>query len=211
MIFPGLPILEKAAVALASASPRRRELLARLLPAERYQVMAADIDESRLPGEAPVDYVLRLAQSKAEAGILKWQKQTAPTGLKLVIAADTSVVLGDTIYGKPQDPTDTARMLTELAGKTHLVLTGFAARLVDESGLLLQEEVAYCSTEVEIWPLTPQVIQWYIATGEPVDKAGAYAVQGFGGTLVSAIRGDYYNVVGLPLVPLIEMLGKFSF
>lgn len=210
MIFPGLPVLEKASVALASASPRRRELLARLLPAEQYTVIAADIDESRLPGESPATYVLRLAQGKAAAGTEKWQSQGAPAGLKLIIAADTTVALGDVIYGKPEDAADVARMLNELAGRTHVVLTGYAVRLVDAVGQLLQEEVAYCSTEVEIRPLSPAVIEWYIATGEPMGKAGAYAVQGFGGTLVSAIRGDYYNVVGLPLVALINMLGKFQ-
>jgi septum formation protein len=210
LYFPGVSVLQIAHVALASGSPRRRELLARLMPAHKYTVISTDIDESRLPHEAPADYVLRLARSKAAAGIERWQKTDAPNGAKLVLAADTSVVLGDEIYGKPVDTADTARMLTELAGRTHLVLTGYAARLHAADGTLMKESAEYCSTEVDIRPLSAAEIQWYIATGEPVDKAGAYAVQGFGGTLVSAVRGDYYNVVGLPLIPLIEMLRGFE-
>lgn len=210
--FPGLPALEKAAVALASGSPRRRELLARLLPDSNFKIISADVDESRLPGEPPAVYVQRLALSKAQVGGNLWfamAPQTPEPGFKLVIAADTSVVLGDVIYGKPGQPERAARMLFELAGQTHLVMTGFAARLLSPQGSLLKEEVAICTTEVEIRPLTRLEIDWYVATGEPLDKAGAYAIQGFGGNLVSALRGDYYNVVGLPLVPLIALLRNF--
>jgi septum formation protein len=210
--FPGLPVLDKAAVALASASPRRRELLARLLPDANFKIIAADIDESRLPGENPLTYVRRLALSKAAVGLEKWAlTDTTPVpAYRLVIAADTSVVLDDTIYGKPGEPDRAVVMLQELAGKTHQVITGFAARLSTAQGDLIKEEVATCTTEVEICSLTRNEIDWYVATGEPLDKAGAYAIQGFGGNLVNALRGDYYNVVGLPLVPLIAMLQKFT-
>ncbi|MDB5079889.1 MAG: maf protein [Chloroflexi bacterium] len=207
--FPGLPVLEKAAVALASASPRRRELLARLLPDSNFKIIAADLDESRLPGESPTDYVRRLALSKAQAGGNLWFEMAPEPGFKLIIAADTSVVLGDTIYGKPGQDDRAASMLGELAGQTHLVMTGFAARLLDPQGQLVKEAAAICTTEVDIRPLTRAEIDWYVATGEPLDKAGAYAIQGFGGNLVNALRGDYYNVVGLPLVPLIALLQDF--
>ncbi len=207
--FPGLPVLAASHLALASASPRRRELLARLVPAEAFQVIAADLDESRLPAELPTGYVNRLALAKAQEGARRWLEADPPPGQKLILAADTSVVLGQKIYGKPGSPAAATAMLQELAGQTHLVLTGFALRLLDSSGEVLRQESAVCSTEVTIRPLTADEIGWYVATGEPLDKAGAYAIQGFGGTLVSAIRGDYYNVVGLPLVPLIELLRKF--
>ncbi len=208
--FPGLPVLVNAEVALASASPRRRELLARLLPPDRFRVISADVDESVLPGEVPTDYVRRLARHKAEVGTKLWLSSRPAPGPKLVIAADTSVVLGDAIYGKPTDAADAARMLRELSGRTHQVMTGFAVHLLDASHQLSHEESQVCQTEVEIRPIQEDEIEWYIATGEPLDKAGAYAVQGFGGTFVSAVRGDYYNVVGLPIIPLIEMLRSFS-
>jgi septum formation protein len=118
-------------------------------------------------------------------------------------------VLGDTIYGKPGQPARAVTMLEELAGQTHQVMTGFAARLLSPQGSLLKEAVAICTTEVEIRSLTRAEIDRYVATGEPLDKAGAYAIQGFGGNLVNALRGDYYNVVGLPLVPLIALLQNF--
>ncbi len=209
-IFPNLEVLEKAAVLLASSSPRRRELLSRILPPDRFRVIAADIDESVLPGELSQAYVRRLALQKAEVSSAIWLNNGAPAGPKLVIAADTTVVLNEVIYGKPDGPEDAARMLRELAGHTHIVLTGFAVRLLDEAGQLLQEESRVCTSEVEIRLLSEAEISWYVATGEPLDKAGAYTVQGLGASLFSAVRGDYYNIVGLPLVPLIEMLRIFK-
>ena len=209
-VFPGLTVLEQAAVALASGSPRRRELLTRLLPEANFVIIAADLDESRLPGEDPETYVRRLALSKAEVGGQKWLITGSEKPYRLVIAADTSVVVGDVIYGKPEVPDQAVTMLEELAGKTHQVITGFAARLITAQGDLVKEAVATCTTEVEIRSLTRAEIDWYVATGEPLDKAGAYAIQGFGGNLVNALRGDYYNVVGLPLVPLISLLQDFT-
>lgn len=210
LIFPGLSVLEKASVALASGSPRRRELLGRLLPEGNFKIIAADLDESRLPAEDPAVYVKRLALEKAAVGGRMWFEQDSAPDYRLIIAADTSVVLGDTIYGKPGHPENAVTMLEELAGKAHQVMTGFAARLLSPQGDLLKEEVAICTTEVEIRSLSRAEIDWYVATGEPLDKAGAYAIQGFGGNLVSALQGDYYNVVGLPLVPLIAMLQNFA-
>lgn len=208
-IFPGLPILLEAQVALASASPRRRELLARLLPLTSFKVISADVDESRLPGEAPADYVHRLALSKAEQGANLWLATQPTPGPKLIIAADTTVALDDNIYGKPANAAEAAQMLRELSAKGHLVLTGFAVRLLDARHELVRQEAVVCQTEVEMRPLTQAEIDWYVETGEPMDKAGAYAVQGYGSTFVEAIRGDYYNVVGLPIVPLIELLRTF--
>ena len=208
--FPGLSILQTAQVGLASASPRRRELLARLLPAQAFEVVPADLDESRLPNEDPATYVERLALEKAAEGARRWAAQSAATGPRLIIAADTSVVVGQVIYGKPTDGSDAAQMLRELSGRTHEVLTGFAVRLINAKGELVRQERTVCTTLVEIRSLSEAEIEWYIATDEPMGKAGAYAVQGFGGTLVRTIQGDYYNVVGLPLVPLIEMLTGFN-
>ncbi|MBN9389643.1 MAG: septum formation protein Maf [Chloroflexi bacterium] len=209
-VFPGLAVFEKVKVALASGSPRRRELLTRLLPDANFVIISADLDETQLPGEDPQTYVRRLALSKAEVGGQKWLVADPDLKARLIIAADTSVVLNDVIYGKPGEPDQAVTMLEELAGKTHQVITGFAARLITSQGDLLKEAVATCTTEVEIRALTRAEIDWYVATGEPLDKAGAYAIQGFGGNLVNALRGDYYNVVGLPLVPLISLLKDFT-
>ena len=209
-VFPGLAVFEKVKVALASGSPRRRELLTRLLPDANFVISSADLDETQLPGEDPQTYVRRLALSKAEVGGQKWLVADPDLKARLIIAADTSVVLNDVIYGKPGEPDQAVTMLEELAGKTHQVITGFAARLITSQGDLLKEAVATCTTEVEIRALTRAEIDWYVATGEPLDKAGAYAIQGFGGNLVNALRGDYYNVVGLPLVPLISLLKDFT-
>ncbi len=211
-IYPDLPVLRRASVALASGSPRRKELLGRLLAPGSFQIIAADLDESRLVGESPPDYVARLAVQKAEEGARKWYglaQNQSPVEV-LIIAADTTVVLGEAVYGKPQDQAEAAQMLRELSGRTHLVLTGFAARHLNSERQLLRQEYAICSTEVDIKPLTAAEIDWYVATGEPMDKAAAYGAQGFGGTLISAFRGDFYNVIGLPLAPLIDLLRKFT-
>ena len=152
--FPGLPILRQAQVGLASGSLRRRELLARLLPPTAFEVVAADLDESRLPGEGPFDYVRRLALAKAAEGARRWQSRQPTTQPRLIVAADTSVVIGDLIYGKPTDLADAARMLAELSGRPHQVLTGFAVRLLDAAGTLLNEDSAVNVTEVYIRPLS---------------------------------------------------------
>lgn len=206
-LYPEVPILAKTNVILASGSPRRRELLARLLPPSSFTVLAADIDETVQPGEKPAAYVRRLALGKAAKGAELAAKVNTSTQDLLVIGADTSVVLGEKIYGKPGTPENATAMLTELAGQVHQVMSGVAIYLLQSDGQVKIDSLV-CTTDVEMRLMSPAEIAWYVATGEPFDKAGAYAVQGFGGVLVAAVRGDYYNVVGLPLGPLVEMLRK---
>jgi septum formation protein len=172
---------------LASGSPRRREILARL--GLRFTVRAADIDETPRPGEAPDAYVLRLAEEKARA--------VAQPG-ELVLAADTTVVADGEILGKPEDDPDAARMLRLLSGREHDVLTGVAVVAKDEPERLVS---GVERTIVRMAPLTPEEIAWYVATGEPRDKAGAYAIQELASLFVAGVVGNPSNVVGLP-VPL---------
>ncbi len=169
---------------LASASPRRRELLAAL--GLTPPVRPLDIDETVLDGEPAAECVLRLARAKAEAD--------ARPG-ELVLAADTLVVLDGRILGKPSGPEEAREMLTALAGRDHLVMTGVALRDADTD----RTAAAVETTRVTIAPLTPSRIARYVATGEPLDKAGAYAIQGLGALFVERVDGNYSNVVGLPL------------
>ena len=174
---------------LASASPRRRELLESL--DLDFAVRPATVDETPAPGERPRDLVRRLAREKAEAG--------ARDG-EWVLAADTIVVEDGAILGKPADRSDARRMLERLQGRWHLVLTGTALRPPAGDTLHAVE-----STRVLFAELTPEQIDWYAATGEPDDKAGAYAVQGLGSLFILEIDGNYSNVVGLPL-PTVRQL-----
>jgi septum formation protein len=183
-----------ARLVLASASPRRRDLLAGL--GLRFEVRAAAVDESPRPGEPPADLVERLARAKAEA--------VAGNRDEVVIAADTVVVADGETLGKPVDAGDAARMLRRLGGRTHRVLTGVAVR---HDGAAAATVVA---TEVTFTPLTEADIEWYVATGEPLDKAGAYAIQGAGGLFVARIAGSYHNVVGLPLAQLESMCARMD-
>jgi septum formation protein len=178
------------ALVLASQSPRRRELLAQLgLP---FAVRPAHIDETPRPGEAPPAYVARTAREKAAA------VQDLCGGA--VLAADTSVVVDREILGKPADRGDARAMLRRLSGRGHSVLTAVCLHTPDVVSELLVE------TEVLFATLTAQHIERYLATDEPWDKAGAYAIQGAGGVFVRAIRGSYSNVVGLPLCETLELL-----
>lgn len=208
-VYPEIPLLERAVVVLASASPRRRELLARLLPLSQFVVLAADIDESVRPDELPAAYVQRVAQEKAVRGVVLAKDFAQPDRPLLILSADTSVVLGDKIFGKPGTPAKATQMLGELSGRTHQVMTGVAINVVRPDGRITTEKLL-CTTDVEMRSISPVEINWYVATGEPLDKAGAYAVQGFGGVLIAAVRGDYYNVVGLPLGPLVKLLRKIA-
>ena len=169
---------------LASGSPRRRELLAGLglTPPAR----PVDVDETPLDGEPAADCVLRLARAKAAAD--------ARPG-ELVLAADTLVVLDGRILGKPSGPAEAREMLADLAGRDHLVMTGVALRDTDAG----RTAAAVETTRVTIGPLTESQIADYVATGEPLDKAGAYAIQGLGAIFVERVEGNYSNVVGLPL------------
>jgi septum formation protein len=172
---------------LASGSPRRRELLGFLgLP---FDAVAPDVDESLLAGEAPETYVARLARTKAVA-----------VGGDVVLAADTTVVLDGEIFAKPTDGRDAARMLRALSGATHEVLTGVAVHR--GSALVTHVE----RTFVTFVAMSDADVAWYVGTGEPLDKAGAYAVQGAGGRFVARVDGSPSNVVGLPLHALEPML-----
>jgi septum formation protein len=173
---------------LASGSPRRSELLARLgVP---FDVVPADVDETPLTGERPLELVRRLAVAKAAA-----------VDGDPVLAADTTVEVDGEILGKPVDADDARRMLARLSGRSHRVHTGVAVR---RGG---QVEVEVCTTIVTFVPLTGASIDWYLSTGEPFDKAGAYAVQGAGGVFVETIQGSVSNVVGLPLATVARLLG----
>jgi septum formation protein len=178
---------------LASGSPRRRELLALLgLP---FDVIPVDLDESVRPGELAVDLVRRLAIEKAGAIAVS-------DADVLVVAADTTVEVAGEILGKPADATDARRMLRALSARTHLVHTAVAVRRDAHT------EVEVATTLVTMAPLTEASIDWYVATGEPLDKAGAYAIQGAAGAFVTAIAGSASNVVGLPLATVVELLRR---
>ena len=177
-------------VLLASASPRRAHLLEAAGIA--FDTRATDVDETPLPGERPHDYVRRLALEKA---------RTATADLEyVVIGADTTVVVDGRILGKPADAIDATGMLRQLSGRTHEVLTGIA---VKQGGL---EFVDVASTRVQFLPLTEEEIAWYVASGEPEGKAGAYAIQGLASRFVDAIEGSYSNVVGLPVSLVYQLL-----
>ena len=181
---------------LASQSPRRRELLERLgIPVE---VRPAHADESLRPGEAPHDYVLRVARDKARA---------VPGDV--VLGADTSVVLRGGVLGKPADAQDARQMLRALSGQVHEVLTGVCVRR--NAGAMGVELDVVVSTEVRFATLTGAQIDWYVSTGEPLDKAGAYALQGCGGVFVEAVEGSVSNVVGLPLGETLQLLRRAGF
>ena len=169
---------------LASSSPRRAELLrAAGVP---YVVRAANVDETQRPDESPGDYVRRLALDKARA-------VTAAPG-ELVLGADTTVVVGDSCLGKPADAADAAAMMRRLAGRTHEVVTGVA---LVRNGAVCAVELAV--TRVTFRPMRDDEIAWYVATPEPYDKAGGYAVQGLASRFVTTLDGSYSNVVGLPV------------
>jgi len=178
-------------IILASASPRRRELLEQINV--RYSVCAVDIDETPLTNELPLAYVQRLAAEKSAACLAKLQSN------KPILAADTAVVLGDVIMGKPKNKEDALTMLRLLSGKTHQVYSAISLR-----GLTHSQAVSI--TEVTFKDLTEQEILDYWHSGEPQDKAGAYAIQGKGSVFVSAINGSFSGVVGLPLFETAQLL-----
>jgi nucleoside triphosphate pyrophosphatase len=182
-------------VILASASPRRRELLA--LVGIPHVVEPADIDESYRDGEEAAEHAERLAREKAATIV-------AGSSDAIVIAADTIVVIEGLVLGKPRDEADAERMLTMLAGQTHVVLTAVAVA----HGERMRSGVE--SVRVTFRPLTRARIRAYIATREPMDKAGSYGIQGYGATLVERIDGDYFAVMGLALARMIDLLGELG-
>ena len=180
---------------LASSSPRRRELLASIGVA--YDIVPPHVPEEHRPGEAPEEYVARLSRDKAEAVARQHPAQW-------IIAADTTVLLGDQLLEKPADKRDAARMLSLIAGRTHTVYTGVTLQNLGRQ----YSETRVAESEVRMLPLSASDISWYVETGEPLDKAGAYAVQGIGGMFIDSIHGSYTNVVGLPLAMLFQMMRK---
>lgn len=183
-----------AKLILASASPRRSELLRMLnIP---FEVRHADVDETLDAGIAPRDAVETLSRRKAEAA-------AAGTPDEVVLAADTLVAKGDQILGKPESPQDAVRMLKLLSGSEHQVYSGITLIHGDKIA-----SAVVCTT-VRFRPLTEDEILRYVATGDPLDKAGAYGIQGPAGIFIEAIGGDYYNVVGLPICALEEMAKSF--
>ena len=184
-------------IMLASQSPRRRELLEQV-GITGFQVISPDVDERVEPGLSPAGMVEELSLRKARAAADK----TGPDGL--IIAADTVVALDGAVLGKPRDREDAFAMLSALSGREHRVYTGVSV-LRGDRAVTEHEETAVCFRA-----LAPGEIWGYIATGEPMDKAGAYGIQGVGALLVRGIRGDYCNVVGLPVFRLGRMLARFG-
>ena len=188
---------------LASQSPRRAEILRSV--GWPFETFAVEIDESPRDGESPVSYVERLALGKAEAAA---RIKDAP----LILGADTTVVVDGDILGKPETEADARRMLGRLSDKWHEVLTGVAliARGVEaaaENGV--RRSVAHERTRVRFGQMSEREINWYVQTGEPADKAGAYAVQGHAALFIEEIEGDYWNVVGLPVRLVYKLANKF--
>lgn len=187
--------VKQAQIVLASASPRRRELLAQM--GVQARVAPLDLDETPVVGENPRDYVCRLAADKARAG---WQAQGA-SGLP-VLGADTSVVCDGEILGKPADAEAARAMLARLAGRSHQVMTAVA--LASVQGVAVRLAI----TDVSFRALSEAEIRAYVATGEPLDKAGSYGIQGRAGVFVSHLAGSYSAVVGLPLQETAELLAE---
>jgi septum formation protein len=180
-------------VVLASRSPRRIELISQL--GVTAEVVPADIDETPLPGEEPVAYVKRLASSKARAV----QERLGTDAF--VLGADTTVDLDGVIFGQPDDESEARRMLKALSARTHRVHTGVAVIGPDRSESLVVTSL------VTFEPVTDALLDWYIGTGEWQGKAGSYAIQGLGGTLVASTRGSMSNIIGLPLQETARLLG----
>jgi septum formation protein len=184
---------DSQALVLASSSPRRRQLLEQL--GLRLLVAPSQVDEAELPGEPMRAYVARVARAKGIA-------VAAARPGEVVLAADTSVGLDGRLFGKPRDAEDAVRMLRELGGRTHEVVTGvFAAG----PGGVYETVVV---TRVRFRPVGEAEAAWYVATGEPMDKAGGYGIQDRGGMFVEAIEGSYSNVVGLPLAETLPLLAR---
>ena len=184
-------------IILASASPRRRELLS--LTGLPFTVDPGDYEENLTPSASPRSLARRLSLGKAEA-------VSRRHGDALIIAADTFIVFRGHLLGKPHTPEEAARMLRLLSGKSHYVITGFTI-LDTASGRRRSRSV---ETKVRFRRLSPSEIHAYVRTGEPLDKAGAYAIQGIGSLLVQEIEGDYFNVIGLPLSALVQTLKEFG-
>jgi septum formation protein len=182
-------------IVLASGSPRRRQLLEMLrIP---FRVLAPDVDEHALAGESPAAYVTRLSRVKAEV-------IAARVPGEVVLAADTTVVLDGEIFGKPESPAHAVAMLARLQGRTHEVMTAVAVMRGAETAQALDV------SRVTFRPADEHTLAAYVATGEPLDKAGAYAIQGLGAPLIERVDGDFFGVMGLPLRLALDLLGRFG-
>jgi septum formation protein len=198
----------KSSLYLASRSPRRRELLDQI--GVEYEVLtqritaerALDVNENPLPGEKPRDYVMRVCRDKAESGWNRVIQRKLP--LRGVLAADTTVCIGDEILGTPADAAEAADFLRRLSGREHEVLTAIALKF----GERIEAELS--ATAVRFRALEPVEIARYVASGEPMDKAGAYGIQGRAGAFVTEIRGSYSGVMGLPLYETMQLLKRFG-
>lgn len=201
-------VLRHKRIYLASRSPRRRDLLAQigvsfeLLLLREDFVRGMDVDESPMPGETPQDYVLRVSHDKAETGWQRVEQRRLPH--YPVLAADTAVVLGDRIMGKPANREVAAEMLRALSGQTHQVLSAVA---VASRGRI---EQTVSTSSVQFGQLTEMAIFRYVMSGEPLDKAGAYAIQGHAAAFIERIEGSYSGVMGLPLYETAALLAEFG-
>ena len=191
-----IPTKEK--LVLASGSSRRAEILRAV--GWEFETIAADIDETRVPAEDAVSYVRRLARTKAEAVANK-------TSSGLVLGADTVVVIDKEILGQPRDDDDARRMLQLLNGRWHYVLTGVALMRPGQTSQVLVEHE---TTRVRFAKMSAEEIDWYVSTGEPKEKAGAYGIQGSAALFIEEIQGDYFNVVGLPVRLVHKLVVKMA-
>jgi septum formation protein len=186
---------------LASSSPRRQELLREIgIP---FQVHAANINEDQIAGEDPHEYALRLAREKAQAVAAHYPQS-------YVLGADTIVVVESEVLGKPKDYADAARMLRKLSGRSHEVTTAVSLIAPDAVAPGMRTETRACTTQVCFRELTEDEIQQYVASGEPMDKAGAYAIQGGASRWTDRIEGEWSNVVGLPLSLVTDLLRTYG-
>jgi septum formation protein len=185
-------------IILASQSPRRHELLASMEIGIEFTTFHPEVDETLMPNEPPEGYALRLAHAKAS-------KAASTLGQGLFIGADTVVTIDGAIFGKPRDARDAEDILSCLSGETHSVITAYSV-LDSNTG---KEILKAVETSVTVKELTETEIEQYVATGEPMDKAGAYAIQGKGKFMVEKIEGSFSNVVGLPTEELLESLREF--
>jgi septum formation protein len=200
-------------VYLASQSPRRRQLLEQL--GVRYELLLAEDTEDAealevvLPNEAPRAYVQRVTLLKLEAALNRMKRRGLP--LAPVLCSDTTVALGKTILGKPDDAKHAAKILGALSGQTHRVLTSVAMATLSKAGKPLKTEQALSASNVRFAPLTRTQIQTYVASGEPMGKAGAYAVQGRAAAYIKHISGSYSGIMGLPMFETAQLLREFGF
>ncbi len=204
---------ESKFVYLASQSPRRRQLLEQL--GVQYELLLADDSEDAealevvLPNEAPRAYVQRVTLLKLQAALARLQRRGLP--LAPVLCSDTTVALGKTILGKPDDAKHASQILSALSGQTHRVLTSVAMGSLTKTGVVRKQAQALSVSNVRFAPLTRSQIQSYVASGEPMGKAGAYAVQGRAAAYIEHLSGSYSGIMGLPMFETAQLLREFGF